>query len=100
VDPLAEHPHGFHGQPGLLKDFPDRGGFRALARLDLAAGQDPRRRAVVRAAAHQQQAAVLDDDRDGYSLATRIRHASVGLLPSLAASWAAGKKRVTSRKRA
>ena len=65
VDPFAEHPSWRDRQAGLLKNFPDRGGLRALARLDLPAGQHPPRGAVIRAAARQQDAALPDDDGDG-----------------------------------
>jgi hypothetical protein len=74
VHALAEHPARSHGQPCFLENFAHSGNPWALARLELAAGQHPRRGAVVRAAAHQQYAAMLDDDSDSDSLAIRFGH--------------------------
>ena len=72
MDPFAEYPHRPDGEANLLEDLA-RGLVGALARLGLAAGQDPRRSGVVRAAAHQQDAAALPgDDRDrGYPASGR-----------------------------
>jgi hypothetical protein len=48
-----------------------------LAVLELAAGQDLRRSAVVGAAVHQQTVSATDDDRGGYCRAAGgIRHVS------------------------
>jgi hypothetical protein len=57
VNALADDAPGRDRQGGLLEHFPDRGGLRALASLDLPAGQDPRRGAVIGMSAHQQAAA-------------------------------------------
>jgi hypothetical protein len=64
VDLLSENLQRTDSEAGLLKDLAHRGLDGALARLGLAAGQHPRRSAVVHTAAHQKQVAMLDDHRD------------------------------------
>jgi hypothetical protein len=53
VDPVAKYPHWPDGEAGLLEHYPDRGSLGALTRLELAAGQDPRRGLVVCPATNQ-----------------------------------------------
>jgi hypothetical protein len=68
-----------------------------LARLELAAGQHPRRSAVIGAAADKQDAAELDDDRDSDGLAVRLVRDRGSVRVSRVVGWPVRCRRVAGR---
>jgi hypothetical protein len=85
------------GQPGLLEHFARRGPAGRLARLELAARQDPRRSAVLGPAADQQDAAVVGDNRDRDGLAVRFGQNRDKSKGSQAVGWPIHCPRVAGR---